>query len=133
MENSILQELIDLNEKARDPFLLQIEALKDFAKNKSIAGKIETVIKFKQQETLGVYRFREFKNFIEKNIKEIVKQTGGNYLKRLTGEFMELQNRINVLKQNIKSNKKSVFMQKLNNNNKETQGQIQTIHPNSLF
>jgi len=132
MGNNVLNRLIDLNEGARDCFLKEIEALKEFKNSKSIVKKIEAVIKFKQQETLGVYKFREFKDFVKDNIEEIVKKTGGNYLKRLTQEFMELQSKIDVLKQNITTKRKSVFVEKLNNA-KETQQQIQTIHPNSLF
>ena len=130
MENNNLQKLIDLNEEARGAFLEQIEALKQYKQSKSIAGKIEAVIKFKQQETLGIYRFREFKDFVKSNIEEIVKITGGNYLKRLTQEFMELQSNIDVLKQNIKTKRKSAFVEKLNNSQEQ---KIQTIHPNSLF
>jgi len=132
MGNNALQKLIELNEGARNCFLEQIEALEEFKNSKSIVNKIEAAIKFKQQETLGVYKFREFKEFVEENIKEIVKRAGARYLKRLTEEFMELQKRIDTLKENIKSNKKSVFVSKLNNV-KEKQEQIQTIHPNSLF
>ena len=130
MGNNVLQELIDLNEEARDPFLLQIQALKEYKQSNRITDKIYAVVKFKQAETLGIYKFREFRIFVENNIERIVKQTGANYLKRLTQEFMKLQKRIDTLKQNVSSKKKSVIIRKLNNSQEQ---KIQTIHPNSLF